>query len=217
VVAAAGFMQRTEPVSGADVSSAIEKFLEQPSAASSYDAHRRLEATGYGRSGWIEVQTRFTAATGLRYEVTGEGGSGYIRSRVLRSLLEEERRTVASGGAANAAITRANYRFAAMGLDPNGLIRVALQPLRNERALLAGAMFLTRDEGTLVRVEGRPAKTPSWWVSRVDVIREYRKLNGAVAPISMEATAQLRTRGSATLRMTYRYSQVNEKPVRVRH
>ena len=75
--------------------SALEKFLARAPLAHQYCATRRLEASGGGQRGWIEVQTNFAPASGLAYEVTAEGGSGYIRGRVLRSLLDEERRLLA--------------------------------------------------------------------------------------------------------------------------
>jgi hypothetical protein len=94
---------------------------------------------------------------------------------------------------------------------------VTLHPLRKERALLDGNLFLNPADATLIRVEGRPAKNPSWWVGRVHVVRQYRRLNDVVLPVSMESVAQLRLRGSATFRMSYRYSEVNDAPVRTPH
>jgi hypothetical protein len=206
------------PLSGKDESAAaIERFLDHPAAASSYEADRRLEASGYGQSGWMDVHTRFSTSTGLQNEVAGEGGSGSIRSRVLKALLEEERRMLADGRATKAAVSRANYRFTQSGAERDGLIRIALEPLRKERTLLDGSMYLNPDDATLARIEGRLAKNPSWWISRVHVVRQYRKLNSAVLPVSMESVAQLRMRGSATLRMSYRYTKVNGKPVHTSH
>jgi hypothetical protein len=38
---------------------------------------------------------------------------------------------------------RANYTFTDDGLDENGLARVVMRPLRKERPLIVGRMFLT--------------------------------------------------------------------------
>lgn len=214
VFTAAGALQLSGRVMGRDTLPAIERFLDRPSVPVSYHAHRRLEGTGPGQSAWLDAETSFSAATGLRYRVTGEGGSPYIRSRVLRALLEEERRMIAAGASAQAAISRANYRFAAEGVDAEGLVQVALQPLRKERYLITGRMFLNPHDGSLVRLEGRPAKSPSFWITRVTVVRSYRRVNDALLPVSMESIAQLQLAGAATLRMTYRYTEVNARPVR---
>ena len=207
----AGSLAPTMPQS--QESDAIQKFLAKAMVPHSYRATRRLEAAGSGQRGWLDARTDFTPASGLDYEVTAEGGSGYIRSRVLRKLLEEERRLIARGDSSRAAISRANYQFTDGGADENGLARVMLQPLRKERPLIDGRMFLKPDDGDLVRVEGRLAKNPALWVSRVDIVRSYRRINGALVPVLLESTAQLRLLGRSTLRMTYRYSHIDQQPI----
>ena len=192
---------------------AMEKFLARPATAHQYNAWRRLEASGSGQRAWLDVQTQFTPASGMVYDVTGEGGSGYIRARVLRSLLDEEQRLIARGGSASVAISASNYRFTAQGVDEEGLAVVAMNPLRKDRSLIIGRMFLTADEGDLVRVEGRLARNPSFWVTRVKVVRSYRRINGVLMPVALDTTAQLRLLGASALRMTYYYSHIDEQPV----
>ena len=191
---------------------ALEKFLARPSTAHSYCASRRLDASGGGQRGWVEVETSFNPAAGLDYEVTAEGGSGYIRKRVLRSLLDEEQRLLGLKST-SAALSVANYRFRPGGMSDEGLAVITLEPLRKDRSLIVGRMLLTRDEGQLVRLEGRLAKNPSFWVTRVDVVRSYGVVNGVFLPISLETTAQLRLLGSSKLAMVYRYSHVDDRAV----
>lgn len=192
---------------------AMEKFLASPAASRAYRASRRLEAAGSGQRGWLDAETEFSPTAGLRYEIVAEGGSGYIRSRVLRSLLEEERQLIARGGTAGVAISPANYRLTPEDVDQDGLAHVALQPLRKEGPLIIGRMFLAPDDGQLVRVEGKLAKSPSFWITRVNIVRSYQRINDALVPVLLESTAQLRFLGRSTLRMTYRYSIVDGRPV----
>jgi hypothetical protein len=191
---------------------ALARFLTRPPVAHEYSASRRLEASGRGQRAWLDVQTDFSLSSGLLYDVTGEGGSGFIRSRVLRSLLDEEQRLVAQGGATRVAMSTVNYQFAAAGVDEEGLAIVSVQPRRKERGLVAGRMFLTAD-GDLLRLEGRLDRNPSFWVTRVDVVRSYRQINGVFMPASLDTTAQLRFFGASALRMTYRYSHIDGQPV----
>jgi len=191
---------------------AMQTFLARPTITHHYRASRRLEASGSGQRAWLDVRTDFTIASGLQYEVTAEGGSRYIRARVLRSLLDEEQQLIARRDEARVAISTANYDFTPEGFNDEGLAVVGLQPRRQDRSLIAGRMFLTAD-GDLVRLEGRLARNPSWWTTRVNVVRSYRLINGAVMPVSLETTAHLRVLGSSALRMTYRYSHIDERPV----
>jgi hypothetical protein len=191
---------------------AMQHFLDSTTTARQYSASRRLEASGSGQRAWLDVQTDFTQESGLVYQVTGEGGSGYIRSRVLRSLLDEEQSLIARGGSPRIAISADNYQLTAEGFNEEGLAVVRMRPLRKDRSLIAGRMFLTID-GDLVRVEGRLAKNPSLWVTRVNLVRSYRRINGVPMPVSLDTTGQLRFLGSSALRMTYQYAQVDERDV----
>jgi hypothetical protein len=206
--------QQVSPVPSADprVEIALRSFLDRTAAAHQYSASRRLEASGSGRQGWLDVQTQFSVASGFSYQVMAEGGSGYIRSRVLRSLLEEERSIVAENASPKVALSYDNYQFTPNGIDEEGLAVVTIRPLRKDRSLIAGQMFLTA-EGDLVRVKGRLVKNPSFWVTRANLIRSYQRINGVTMPVSLETTGQLRLFGSSALRMTYRYEQINERSV----
>jgi hypothetical protein len=191
---------------------AVQRFLASRSVAHQYSGSRRLEASGSGQRAWLDVQTDFRLGSGLLFEVTAEGGSRYIRVQVLRSLLEEEQKLIARGGSAGIAISIDNYQFTPEGLDEQGLAIVGITPLRKDRSLIFGRMLLTLD-GDLVRVEGRLAKNPSFWVSRANIVRSYRRINGVLMPVSLVTTAELRLLGSSALRMTYRYSSIDERPV----
>jgi hypothetical protein len=201
----------------ADGTVVIEKFLARPFVPTQYRAMRRLEATGSGQRGWLDAQTAFSPAAGMQYEVTSEGGSGLIRSRVLRSLLQQEKELIATGSADSVAIDRSNYTFSAGSVTPDGLVPVTLQPLRKHRALIAGTMFLAPDDGDLVRVEGRLAKNPSFWLRKVDVVRSYARINGVLVPLSLQSTAQVRFLGGSSLRMTYHYTEIDNRAVSLTH
>jgi len=191
---------------------ALRAFLDSTIAARQYSASRRLEASGSGRQGWLDAQIEYSVASGFTYQVMAEGGSGYIRSRVLRSLLDEEQSIVAENASARVALSVDNYQFTPTSIDEEGLAVVTIRPLRKDRSLIAGQMFLTAD-GDLVRVKGRLVKNPSFWVTRANLIRSYQRINGVTMPVSLETTGQLRLFGSSKLRMTYRYSQIDERIV----
>jgi len=195
----------------------IEQFLARTEGQPSYRAARKLVAENGSRRGWLDAVTTYSPATGLAYEVTGEGGSGYIRNKVLRAVLEGEREIIARGEAARSSLEPSNYTFLANGVDADGLANVLISPRRKERVLLSGTMFLRAAEGDLVRLQGRLAKNPSFLVKNVDVVRKYERIDGVIVPVSLESTAQLRFLGEATLRMTYSYSEIEGRPIKSLH
>ena len=191
----------------------IRQFLAQDDSQPAYRAERRLEAETGSRHGWMQAITTYSPQTGLRYEVTAEGGSGFIRNRVLRAVLDGEREVIAKGETTRSSLAPENYTFTVGGVNGDGLVNVLLTPRRTERVLVAGSMTLRPLEGDLVCLKGRLAKNPSFWTKNVDIVRHYRRIAGAILPVELESKAQLRPFGTAALHMTYRYLEINGRPI----
>jgi hypothetical protein len=194
----------------------MRQFLAQEDAQPAYRAVRRLEAENGKRSGWLEAVTEYSAQAGLNYNVTAEGGSEHIRSKVLRAVLDAERDMIARGEEGRASLVQANYAFQPNGIGEDGLMSILLSPRRKERTLVSGQMFLVPGDGRLVRVQGQLAKSPSFWIKNVAIIRTYDRIAGSVVPVELESHAQLRMFGEGSLRMTYQYSHINGRPVSLR-
>ena len=191
----------------------IKQFLAQDDTQPMYRAVRRLEAENGSRKGWIEAITEYSPKAGFSYTITAEGGSGYIRSKVLKAVLDGEREVIARGETARSSLDLVNYRFQANGIDAEGHANVLLSPRRKERVLVSGMMALNATDGALVRLQGRLAKSPSFWVKNVDIVRSYERIDGTVVPVTLETKAQVRFLGDATLRMTYVYSEIAGRPI----
>jgi hypothetical protein len=198
----------------ADPDDCIRQFLAQDDAPPAYRAVRRLEAANGRRTGWLEAVTEYAPATGFRYQVTAEGGNGSIRSRVLRALLDAEKDLIARGEVRRTSLVHDNYTFHPKGVDDEGLVTVLVSPRRKEPALVSGHMSLGPD-GQIVRLQGQLAKSPSFWIKSVAVVRTYDRIAGSVVPIALESRAQMRMLGQATLHMTYEYSHINGQRVAV--
>jgi hypothetical protein len=191
----------------------LDRFLAHDARQPYYRGTRHLEAENGKRRGWLDIGAEYDPGTGFRYQITAEGGSDYIRKKVLKAVLDGERAAVAAGEDTRSSLARINYDFQAKGIDDDGLTHVLLRPRRQERSLVAGVMMLRPDQGELVRVEGRLAKNPSFWVRNVDIVRTYERIGGVVVPVAMDSKAHIRFFGAATFRMTYSYSEVNGQPV----
>jgi hypothetical protein len=195
----------------------IKKFLAQGDTQRPYRAIRRLEAENGDRKGWLEAITEYSPETGFRYEITAEGGAGSIRSKVLRAVLDGERDLIARGEMARSSLAPANYTFQANGIDADGFANVLLSPRRKERVLVSGMMALTLADGALVQLRGRLAKSPSFWIKNVDIVRTYERIDGHVVPVALDTKAQMRFLGEASLRMTYVYSEIDGRQVASSH
>lgn len=95
--------------------SLVQRFLtHQTEPVVRYRATRRLEAENkrFNVKGWMEVATELSPEGGFTWTVIEEGGSGYIRNKVLRKTLEGEAQAVKNNDPAKAALTETNYTFA---------------------------------------------------------------------------------------------------------
>jgi len=192
----------------------MRQFLQQDDTQHPYRAIRRLEAENRGRRGWLEAVTEYSVESGFSYQVSAEGGSSLVRSKVLRAVLEGEREVIAKGETARSSLALSNYAFQPNGVDDEGLANILLSPKRKERVLVFGTMFLQPDGGDLVRLQGQLAKNPSFWLRNVQIVRSYKRIEGVVVPVALESSAHVRILGPASLRMTYVYSEIDGHRVR---
>ncbi|MDO8677973.1 MAG: hypothetical protein Q7R30_05340 [Acidobacteriota bacterium] len=184
------------------------------SEQSAYRAYRRLEAgAGDSKKGWLEAWTEVSPGRGLTYEIVGEGGHEYIRSKVLRDILNSEQKLVANGQPLRASLTAANYTFGDGGTTESGLLRVLLTPLRKGHGIIAGSVLIDPSDGRLAQIEGRLTKNPSFWLRNVDVEWKYARLGGAVVPVEVSSTGKVRLFGASSFRMQYDYESIAGRAV----
>jgi hypothetical protein len=175
-------------------------------------ATRELRAgTRSGKhQGWMDVDTAMTPA-GFTWTVLVEGGSERTRNKVFRELLQAEAQSVRSGSH-DAALTPANYEFLPMDSPGSSQIKIRVKPLRADPRLIDGVLTVSSD-GSPLMLEGKLAKSPSFWVKSVTVVNRYDRFAGVVLPVAVESIADLKIVGQSTFSMRYRYSEVNGRRV----
>ena len=180
-----------------------------------YSAIRRLEAENRktGRQGWMEVRTTLDRDGILTITVLSEGGSEQIRNKVLRAALQAEQDVVRRRRGTPAAAAD-NYECGEAQLERSGLLRLPLRPKEKSRHLVVGDLFMQPATRDVVSVKGQLAKSPSFWISRVDVEWTYRRVHKQqVLPVSLQSTANVKMFGPSTFRMTYDYESVDGEPI----
>jgi hypothetical protein len=195
---------------------ALQRFLaraEEPPVE--YRALRRLEAQNakFKQSAWMLAWTEYDHVNGFRYQIVDEGGSGYIRNKVLRAALDGEQKIWADHEPQKSSFNRDNYMFDAGEAAPDGLATVGVRPKRKDVLLVEGAIFVQPTDGELSRIEGKLSKTPSFWTRRVDVVRRYERKAGVRVPVAIESVAHVLIAGRSTFKMTYEYQTINGQHV----
>jgi len=200
-------------LNGEDHPPALARFLNTVEhGPDSYRALRRLEVRNrrLSEAAWMHVRTEADAG-GFRYEIVGQGGSGYVRDRLFMPALETEQKMWGAGD--QGALTLDNYTFEDRGAESSGLAWIGVTPRRKDVMLVKGSIFLRPDDGDLVRVEGALARTPSFWTRNVEIVRSYERIGGVRVPVRLESTASVRIAGTSTFTMTYEYESINGKPI----
>ena len=200
-------------LNGEDHSPALARFLNTiEQGPESYRAFRRLEVRNRRLSdaAWMDVRTEADTG-GFRYEIVGQGGSGYVRDRVFVPALETEQKMWGTGD--KGALTLDNYTFEDRGAESSGLAWIGVTPRRKDVMLVRGSIFLKPDDGDLVRVEGALSRTPSFWTRNVEIVRTYERIGGVRVPVRLESTANVRIAGTSTFTMVYEYESINGKPI----
>jgi hypothetical protein len=190
----------------------LQRFLARPEEPPvEYRALRHLEADNphFHQSAWMDVWTEYDHVNGFRYVVVAEGGSAYIRSKVLRAALEGEQKMWMNREPQRASFTHENYLFDPGTTSADGLHSVVVKPKRKDVLLVEGSIFMQPDDGELSRIEGKLSKAPSFWTRRVDVVRRYTRVGGVRVPVSIESVAHVLIAGRSTFKMTYEYETVN--------
>ena len=79
--------------------------------------------------------------------------------------------------ACQVAITSDNYDFGAVREDGDAFV-VETVARRQDELLFKGRMWITRNGYHLKRIEGEPAKTPSFWTSGIHFVSDFQPVNG---------------------------------------
>ena len=196
--------------------SVLQRFLarvEEPPVE--YRALRRLEAQNpkFKQSAWMIAWTEYDHVNGFRYQIVDEGGSGYIRTKVLRAALDGEQKIWAAREPQKASFNHDNYMFDDGPVSSDGLTALGVKPKRKDVLLVEGAIFVEPSDGELTRIEGKLSKTPSFWTRRVDVVRRYERKAGVRVPVAIESVAHVLIAGRSTFKMSYEYQTINGQHV----
>ena len=178
-----------------------------------YRAYRRLEGglSNDDRRGWLEAWTEYRPGRGFSYEVVDEGGSEYVRNKVLRGMLSGERDLIADGKRLRASLESKNYDFEDGGVTEHGLQRILLKPVKKSDGLVNGSLLLDKT-GFVTRIQGRLVKSPSFWLRDVDVSWKFAHVGGHVVPVEMTSNGRVRMFGRSNFRMVYEYVSVDGRP-----
>jgi hypothetical protein len=99
-------------------------------------------------------------------------------------------------------ITPANYRFNIVGqdtLETGSAYVLAIMPNTESKYLIDGRIWVSAKDYSIVRIEGRPAHDPSFWVHDVHFVHTYQRVGQFWFASSTHSTSEVRIFGRSEL------------------
>lgn len=155
----------------------------------------------------IEGRMEFHAPDRKIFVVTAEQGSGLVRRLALNPLIATEIKTAAGKDRHDSAITPSNYRLELIGEEVVRSYRCYVLraiPKRADKYLFDGKLWVDGQDFAIVKIEGRPAATLSFWIRRAEFVREYQKVDGFWLPMRDKTLVEVRLYGKKVLTIEHR-------------
>jgi len=159
------------------------------------------------------VRAQYDAPNKKVFTIVSESGSGTVRSRVFKKLLEAEQESLREENQQRSAITPQNYTFQLTDyqkIDGSEFYVLEASPLTKNKFLFRGRLWVDAKAFAIDRVEGEPAVNPSWWTVKTDFKRNYQEIGSFWLPESNESETKVRIFGTAVLTIKYGEYQITE-------
>ena len=147
----------------------------------------------------VIAQINFIPPDIKTYKIIQATGNGR-GEKMVRELLDRETEPPKSGHGNE--INRTNYDFVFLRRENFGVVPeyvLWIVPKRNEKNLLRGQIWVDASSFRIRRVEGIPAKSPSFWLKDIHITLQFAELGGMWVPVTFDGIASVRLFGQYTL------------------
>jgi len=156
-----------------------------------------LDTSQYGE---YEVQQHYLAPRTLAFKAVRFTGDTFVKTNVITRLLQSEVDHLQKDDPALNAISPANYKFSYKGTNElqGRMVHVyQVKPREKRVGLFKGRIYVDVYTGSLVRAEGRPVKSPSLFIKKVDFVQDYADIGPFTLPVHVHSEATARIVGRA--------------------
>jgi hypothetical protein len=197
-----------------------EKNAERAAALDRFTGTRvyRMRYRGFpsDRDAEMVVNVTYHAPNSKEFRVVSATGSKFIIEHIFRKLIEGEQEAANEENRRHTALSTENYDFTSGGYEAapdGGQYVLNLLPKSKNKFLYRGKIWVDAQDFAVVRIEGEPAKNPSFWIKKTGVQHHYMKVNGFWLPAENHTESVIRLGGTATLSIEYKdYSVTRAAP-----
>jgi hypothetical protein len=164
------------------------------------------------------VRMEYRAPDVKTFEKTSEKGSAIVRHLVFDGLMNSETETSSGKQHHDSALTPANYVFHLAreeDLGPHHCFVLDVVPKRKDKYLFEGTIWIESREFAVAKIDGHPAKKPSFWVKHVDFVRQFQNVDGFWLPLRDETQVDVKLYGKRVFTIDHREYLINaDSPLR---
>ena len=203
-VTAIAAAQAGDPLPSAeDVVAKMMQFdAQRQSQLNGYTAVRHYVAVNKSRRAEMLVRVDCASDGAKQFTVLSEEGSGSIRKHVFHKLLSEETEASRRGTRNSTRLIPANYDFQFVGqekLETGPAYVLQVSPKTANKYLVDGKIWVDANDYSIVRIEGQPARNPSFWVRSVHFVHTYEKVGPFWFASATHTKSEIRIFGSSEL------------------
>jgi hypothetical protein len=177
----------------------------------------RLEYHGFpsDRQAQMKVRVEYTYPGKKEFTVLSQSGSGFMINHVLKKLLDGEQESGNQENQRRTALNEENYDFKMAGYEStptsaNYVFQVA--PKTKNKFLYNGRIWVDARDFAVTRIEGEPAKNPSFWIRKTQVKHRYLKQGEFWLPAENQTVSFIRLGGRADLTIEYQHYEIDGEP-----
>ncbi|PYX12098.1 MAG: hypothetical protein DMG85_03485 [Acidobacteria bacterium] len=197
------------------VNNLVQKNLERAQALMSYEGSRiyRLDYHGFpgARSAEMVVDVKYQSPASKEFTIRSETGSKLLIERVFNKLLQSEKEALAEENQRRTALNSDNYLFTMAGYEttPAGPVYILLvEPRAKNKFLYRGRIWVDANDFAVTRIEGEPAKNPSFWTKDTKIEQIYAKVGDFWLPAMNRSASTIRLGGRASFSIEYKDYQI---------
>jgi hypothetical protein len=197
------------------VAKMVQRDDERRSALEGYTSERRyvLENTKHHKEAEMLVRMIQHKDGSKQFEVVSSSGWSGARKHVFPRLLEAESEASRLSSSEDSRVTPKNYSFSMLRsekVEGREAYVIEVMPKKQEKYLMRGTIWVDVVDLAIVRMEGAPAKNPSFWTKDVQFAHKYEKHGQFWLAASDNSVSDARIFGPTELRISYFDYVLNE-------
>lgn len=190
------------PTADGVVTRMLQQDAQRKAQLTGYTATRHYVAVNEQRKAEMLVEVTCAGNGEKQFNIVSEEGSSAIRKHVFYKMLKEETDASRRSTSSSTHITPDNYQFQLVGKDaidgrPAYLLQIT--PKEDSKYLIDGKIWIDAADYSIVRIEGSPARNPSFWTHNVRFVHTYQKVGPFWFAASTHSLSEIRIFGDAEL------------------